>query len=163
MVPRYLASFAWGLGSLLVNGAVYLYVALQTVVGAINLGELTLYTQAALQLGNSFQGLLSGVSSMYENTLFVNTLFDFLAYKPHIVGPVDGIKPPTTGLDIEFRHVSFSYPNGSEREGRDQTLRDVSFHIAPGEAIALVGRNGAGKTTIVKCSRASTIPTRDRF
>jgi ATP-binding cassette subfamily B protein len=150
VVPRYLASFAWGLGSLLVNGAVYLYVALQTVVGAINLGDLTLYTQAALQLGSSFQGLLSGISSMYENTLFVNTLFDFLAYKPRIVGPVDGIKPPTTGLDIEFRHVSFSYPGGSEREGRDQTLRDVSFHIAPGEAIALVGRNGAGKTTIVK-------------
>jgi ATP-binding cassette subfamily B protein len=150
VVPRYLASFAWGLGSLLVNGAVYLYVALQTVVGAINLGDLTLYTQAALQLGSSFQGLLSGISSMYENTLFVNTLFDFLAYKPRIVGPVDGIKPPTTGLDIEFRHVSFSYPGGAEREGRDQTLRDVSFHIAPGEAIALVGRNGAGKTTIVK-------------
>jgi ATP-binding cassette subfamily B protein len=150
VVPRYLASFAWGLGSLLVNGAVYLYVALQTVVGAINLGELTLYTQAALQLGNSFQGLLSGISSMYENTLFVNTLFDFLAYKPRIVGPVDGIKPPATGLDIEFRNVSFSYPGGSEREGRDQTLRDISFRIAPGEAIALVGRNGAGKTTIVK-------------
>jgi ATP-binding cassette subfamily B protein len=150
VVPRYLASFAWGLGSLLVNGAVYLYVALRTVVGAISLGELTLYTQAALQLGTSFQGLLTGISSMYENTLFINTLFDFLEYKPRIVGPPDGIKPPETGLDIEFRNVSFSYPSASERGGRGQTLRNVSFHIAPGEAIALVGRNGAGKTTIVK-------------
>ena len=147
VVPRYMASFAWGLGSLLANGLVYLYVALQTVAGRITLGDLTFYTQAALSLGTSFQGLLSGISSTYENNLYVNTLFEFLEYQPRIVSPPDGLVPTGTGLTIEFRHVSFSYPG---REDKGRALSDVSFTIHEGEAVALVGRNGAGKTTIVK-------------
>src|SRR5262249_46385126 len=78
IVPRYFASFGWGLASLLSNGLIYLYVALQTVAGRISLGDLTLFTQAALSLGSSFQTLLSGISSTYENNLYVNTLFAFL-------------------------------------------------------------------------------------
>ncbi|MGZ3680276.1 MAG: ATP-binding cassette domain-containing protein, partial [Ktedonobacterales bacterium] len=147
IVPRYLASFSWGLGSLMVDGLIYLYIALQAVRGQITILELTLYTQAALSLGSSFESLLSGVSSTYENNLFVNTLFDFLAYKPRISSPANGLKPEGTGLTVEFRHVSFSYPG---REAHGQALHDVSFTIHAGEAVALVGRNGAGKTTIVK-------------
>ena len=45
---------------------------------------------------------------------------------------------------IEFDHVSFSY------ESDAPVLRDVSFHIAPGEAVGLIGANGAGKSTIMK-------------
>ncbi len=147
IIPRYSASFAWSLGSLIANGLIYLYVTIQTVMGRISLGSLTFFTQAALSLGSSFQSLLNGISSTYENNLYINTLFSFLDYKPRIVSNPDGIKPAADGLSIEFRHVSFSYP-GRSNEG--QALRDVSFTINAGEAIALVGRNGAGKTTIVK-------------
>jgi ATP-binding cassette subfamily B protein len=147
VVPRYLASFVWGLGSLVANGAVYLYVALQTVARVITLGQLSFYTQAALSLGNSFQGLLTGISSTYENNLYVNTLFEFLEYDPKLLSPPNGRVPEGTGLTIEFRHVSFAYPG---REEQGPALRDVSFTIHEGEAVALVGRNGAGKTTIVK-------------
>jgi ATP-binding cassette, subfamily B, bacterial len=147
IVPRYFASFAWGLGTLLVNGAIYLYVAVQTVQGNIHFGDLVMYTAAALGLGSAFQGILSGISDTYENNLFVNTLFNFLAYEPRIVSPPDGLKPTTDGLTIEFRHVSFTYPG---REAKGPALRDVSFTIAAGESVALVGSNGAGKTTIVK-------------
>jgi len=147
IVPRYFASFAWGLGTLLVNGAIYLYVAVQTVQGHIHFGDLVMYTAAALGLGSAFQGILSGISDTYENNLFVNTLFNFLAYEPRIVSPPDGLKPATDGLTIEFRHVSFTYPG---REAKGPALRDVSFTIAAGESVALVGSNGAGKTTIVK-------------
>ncbi|MBF6589245.1 MAG: ABC transporter ATP-binding protein [Ktedonobacterales bacterium] len=148
IVPRYLAAFAWGLGSLVLNGVVYLYVAVAAVAGRISFGDLTLYTQMALSLGTSFQGLLSGISSTYENNLFVNTLFEFLEYEPRIVSPPDGRQlEPSAGLAVEFRQVSFSYPGRGEK---GQALRDVSFRIEAGDTVALVGRNGAGKTTIVK-------------
>jgi ATP-binding cassette subfamily B protein len=147
IVPRYLTSFGWGVGSLLVNGVIYLYVALQAVVGAITFGALVTYTQAALSLGSSFQGVLTGISDIYENNLFINTLFGFLEYTPRIVSPPHGLKPTKDGLTVEFRNVSFTYPG---REEAGPALRNVNFTIHAGEAVALVGRNGAGKTTIVK-------------
>jgi ATP-binding cassette subfamily B protein len=147
IVPRYTAAFGWGLASNIANGLIFLYVALQAVAGRITLGDLTLYTQAAINLGRSFHELLGGVSSMYENNLFISTYFDFLAYTPRIVSPVDGIKPATVGLSVEFRNVTFTYPG---REEFGPALKNVSFTIPAGETVALVGRNGAGKTTIVK-------------
>jgi ATP-binding cassette, subfamily B, bacterial len=154
IVRRYLINFLWSALTGVANSAIYLYVALQVVLslGRISLGSLSRYTQAAVQAGQSFQGLLSGISSTYENNLYVNTLFEFLEYKPEIVSPP---KPQplarakgSKGLDIEFRNVSFTYP-GKDPETH-AALKNVSFTIHAGEAIAVVGRNGAGKTTIVK-------------
>lgn len=152
LVKRYLTGFFWSGLSLVANSGIYIYVALQTVLGRITLGGLTLYTQAAMQVGQNFQSVLDGISSTYENNLFVSTLFEFLEYKPQIVSPE--VPTPMTasseikGLDIEFRNVSFTYP-GKDPE-TEATLKNVSFTIHAGEAIALVGRNGAGKTTLVK-------------
>ena len=103
-----------------------------------------------MQVGQNFQGVLDGISNTYENNLFVNTLFEFLEYKPVIVSPAKA-QPVTSsneikGLEIEFRNVTFTYP-GKDPE-TEATLKNVSFTLRPGEAIALVGRNGAGKTTI---------------
>src|SRR6266700_3880765 len=152
LIRRYLTNFSWTSLTGVANSAIYLYVALQAVVGRITLGGLTLYTQAAVQTGQSFQGLLSGISNTYENTLYVNTLFEFLEYQPRIVSPSNPqpIDPPLEikGPDIEFRNVSFTYP-GKDPETQ-AALKNVSFTMQAGEAIALVGRNGAGKTTVVK-------------
>ena len=152
LIRRYLTNFGWTSLTGVANSAIYLYVALQAVVGRITLGGLTLYTQAAVQVGQSFQGLLGGISNTYENTLYVNTLFEFLEYQPRIVSPPDPqpIVPPLEikGPDIEFRNVSFTYP-GKDPETQ-AALKNVSFTMQSGEAIALVGRNGAGKTTVVK-------------
>jgi ATP-binding cassette subfamily B protein len=146
LVRRYLAGFAWGALTLITSGGTYLYVAILAVRGTINIAGLTVYTQAASQVQGNIQGLLSGLSSMYENTLYLNTLFDLLAFKPRIAAPEAPVPvAPHFTRGIEFRNVSYSYPNRDE-----PALRDVSFTIAPGETMALVGRNGAGKTTIVK-------------
>lgn len=152
LVRRYLMNFLWTGLTGVANSAIYLYVALQAVLGRITLGGLSLYTQTAIQVGQSFQGLLNGISSTYENNLYVNTLFEFLEYQPKIVSPAQPEpivhSEMVKGLDIEFRNVSFTYP-GKDAETQ-YALKHVSFTIRAGEAIALVGRNGAGKTTIVK-------------
>src|SRR5712671_668466 len=154
LVRRYLVNFLWTALTGIANSAIYLYVALQVVLslGHISVGSLSRYTQAAVQAGQSFQGLLGGISSSYENNLYVNTLFEFLAYEPKNVSPPEPQPvvpaPGNRGLDIEFRNVSFTYP-GKDPETH-AALKNVSFTVHAGEAIALVGRNGAGKTTIVK-------------
>ena len=154
VVRRYLSNFLWSSLTGVANSAIYFYVALQVVLsmGRISLGSLTRYTQAALQAGQNFQGLLNGISSAYENNLYVATLFEFLEYEPKIVSPKhpQPVDPSTemSGLEIEFRNVSFTYA-GKDPE-TEAALKNVSFTIHSGEAVALVGRNGAGKTTIVK-------------
>jgi ATP-binding cassette subfamily B protein len=152
LVPRYLTNFIWMGLSLVANAGIYIYVALQTVARHITIGGLTLYTQTALQVGSSFQSVLDGISNTYENNLFVNTLFEFLEYQPVIVSP-NNPQPMEQnegrkGLEIEFRNVSFTYPDKDPET--QAALKNVSFTIRAGEAIALVGRNGAGKTTMVK-------------
>jgi ATP-binding cassette subfamily B protein len=151
-VRRYLTNLLWTGLTGIANVAIYFYVALQTVAGRITLGDLSLYTQTATQAGQSFQSLLNGISSTYENNLYINTLFEFLEYKPKIISPRHPqpvvATPGVKGLDIEFRNVTFTY--AGKDAATQAALKNMSFTIKAGEAIALVGRNGAGKTTVVK-------------
>ncbi len=146
LVRRYLAGFGWGALTIVASSATFLYVALQAVRGVISLGQLTVFTQAAQQVQNSFQGLLGGFQGIYEHGLYLSTLYDLLDREPQISAPVDP-KPLRVPFQqgIEFRNVSFTYPGRT-----DPALDNVSFKIVLGETIAVVGKNGAGKSTIVK-------------
>jgi ATP-binding cassette subfamily B protein len=75
----------------------------------------------------------------------VGDLLDFFAVKPAVSSKPNALRVPRPiQQGFEFRNVSFAYPNGRE------VLSGVSFKLAPGERVALVGENGQGKTTIVK-------------
>ncbi len=146
VVRRYIMGFVWGSLTTLVTSGTYLFVALQTIIGRFTLGDLTFYSQAVVQVQSSFQGILSGLSDMYENSLYLTNLYEFLDHTPHIQSPPDPrpLRLPLQG-GIEFRDVSFTYPGKTT-----PALQHVSFTIRPAESVALVGLNGAGKTTIVK-------------
>lgn len=115
--------------------------------GEISVGDFTFFIDLLGRLSDSVGGMVGNLGWMYENNLYVNHLFEVLDVKNKISDPDKPISipkkpyPPT----IEFKNVSFTYP-GSKRK----VIRDMSFTVNSGNNIAFVGKNGAGKTTIVK-------------
>ncbi len=124
----------------------YAWIVLRTITGAITLGSMTLYLSIFRQSQSTFQGLLRNINSLYESALFMSNLFGFLELEPQMPRAAQPLKVPRPiAKGIEFRNVSFRYP------GREEwVLHNVSLSIGPGEKIALVGANGAGKTTFIK-------------
>lgn len=127
--------------------------------GAITLGDLVMYFGAFQVALGSLRPLLSGLGELYENNLYLSTLYEFLAI-PKVVREPARPKPLPrhwrAGVCVEG--VSFRYP-GTER----LVLDDVRLTISPGETVALVGRNGSGKTTLVKLLCRLYDPTSGRI
>jgi ATP-binding cassette, subfamily B, bacterial len=121
-------------------------IAHQTIMGRNTLGDLVLFYQA-FQRGQGFlQELLNGLTTLYENNLFLSSLYEFLDLQPKIVEATNPLSFPTPIRNgIRFENVDFQYPNGSR-----SVLEAVNLEIGPGEVIALVGENGSGKTTLIK-------------
>ncbi|MBF8267020.1 MAG: transporter related [Dehalococcoidia bacterium] len=140
------ASLGWGLLSTVSYYGSYSWVLWRAVSGTITLGDMTMYLTIFRQAQSSFRSIVDGLGRLYENNLFLDHLFDFLALES-TMSPDGAGRPVPVSITrgIEFVNVSFRYP------GVEQwVLRDISLHIKPGERIALVGLNGAGKTTLVK-------------
>src|SRR5438309_1460950 len=146
LVRRYMTGFVLGNLSTIVTSITYLYIAVQAIAGRMSLGSLTAYTQAAVQVQNSIQSVLSGFSGMYEHNLYLNNLVELMAKQPSmpVAAEPEPVPQPLRG-EIRFENVSFAYP-GSE----NQALTELSFTVEAGETLAVVGRNGAGKTTLFK-------------
>ena len=122
------------------------YLAMRTVQGLMSLGDLVMF-YAAVQRGQALiRQVFNSIADLYEDDLFLGNLYRFLELKPRLQEPARP-KPLSRPLKsgIVFDHVSFRYPGDEHR-----VLEDIALTIRPGEHVALVGENGAGKTTIAK-------------
>jgi ATP-binding cassette subfamily B protein len=136
---------AQGFGTLAVFGS-FGFIAYRTVQGLITLGDMVMYFQAFQRGLTYLKGVLGGVADLYEDSLFLSNLYEFLDISPKVKQPLHPVpvpRPIQKGLMVE--HVSFKYPSGN-----GNVLEDISFSIDPGEVVALVGKNGSGKTTLAK-------------
>lgn len=126
--------------------AVFVFIAYETIQGRLKIGDLVLYQQALQRGESALQGVLSGLSGLYEDNLFLTNLYEFLNLKPKIADPAyPKLFPKPVQHGIEVKNVSFQYADTPR-----QALNEVSLKILPGETIALVGENGCGKTTLIK-------------
>jgi ATP-binding cassette subfamily B protein len=143
---RSIGSLSWGMLATMSYYGAYAWLVWRTLNGLVTLGDLTLYLTTFRQSQVTVQMLLLSVSQVYESGRFLGNLFSFLALRPMMpAGSIAQKMPRPIKQGIEFRNVSFRYQNR-----QNWALRNVSLHIAPGEKLALVGANGAGKTTFVK-------------
>ncbi len=153
---RSVKSLLWGSVAILSYCAVYGWIIVFTIEQQITLGAMTLYLTLFKQSQGAFYGLLENLNRLYENGLFLNNLFDFLNLKSTIETLDPSLRPvedPEKG--IEFRNVWFQYPGKN-----DWALQNFSLTIQPREKLALVGENGAGKTTVIKLLTRLAEPTR---
>ena len=139
--------------------AAYVVVLLSAVRGEITIGTLTFLAASFSRGRDIIQGILMSASNVYEQALYLRDLFVFLDMRPTIESPPNARPVPAkiqTGF--VFENVGFRYP-GSER----WAIRNVDLVLGPGERVALVGENGAGKTTITKLMARLYDPTEGRI
>lgn len=111
--------------------------------GAVGIGIFTLYFITLQRMLDSLSSAISGISSIFESTFFVKEVNSFLDMEITEESN-DKIKEVSQRPTIEFKNVSFKYPLTE-----NFVLKNINLKISFGERLALVGENGAGKSTIV--------------
>ena len=125
------------------------YGGLRTLDGAITVGVLAAFLQYARRFFRPIQDLSEKYNLLQGAMASSERIFKLLDEKNTIEDPIQPILlPAKTHGRIEFRDTWFAY--GEDKQGHpDWILKDVSFTIAAGEKVAIVGHTGAGKTTII--------------
>ncbi|MCC5602775.1 ABC transporter ATP-binding protein [Nostoc favosum] len=120
------------------------------IVGAwqISQGNLTVanffsYLAAAALLIDPIGHTTNNYNEFKQGEASVDRVFELMAIQPTVIEKVNAIALPPVKGKVEYRHISFAYKPG------EPVLKDISLLVSPGEAIALVGASGAGKTTFV--------------
>ena len=151
----------WGFGLGLIGTvslyAAYAWIAVSTARRAITLGQMTMYVALFRQGQSAVSAILSSVGGMYEDNLYLSTLYEYLETQvPQPTGVA--VKGPHPQDGIRFEDVSFTYP-----EADQPALEHVTLHLTPGASLALVGENGSGKTTLIKLLTRLYQPTSGRI
>ena len=129
----------------------YLYLILQLSQG-MRISEFVFYLGLVAGFSNWIGMISKRVVSVKQESDNISELRNYLLLEEEAPS---GVKlAETDRIEVVFDHVSYRY-HGAEEE----TLHDVSFRLASGEKLALVGLNGAGKTTIVKLMSGLYLPT----
>lgn len=130
-----------------INSLLFVYIAYSVIYGGGKIGDYSLYSGALTSITTYVATLLTSTVTIYEGTLFIDNMMEFMKERREIVPSVDKPLIPERGIDhkIEFKDVSFKYP------GMDKyVLKNVNLTFEASDSVVLVGLNGAGKSTLIK-------------
>lgn len=143
--------------TLLRNGIAYVYLIWQTIEQELPASEFLLYFTAVSGFTAWVTGILSEFSQLHKESIALSKVQEYLNI-PEPFKFEEGIQPPVAdGYELKLVNVSFRYP-GTEKD----ILKNVNLTIRPGEKLAVVGLNGAGKTTMVMLLCGFYDPTEGR-
>ncbi len=142
---RYWWSLFAGLITLVFTILSFIFSINLVLTGAITIGVLTFVISAYQQFQYNISDVFNKVSFIWGNKKLLSVFYEIQNYENtlksgEILAPKDGEE-----IKLEFRNVWFKYPGTSK-----WVLKDISMNINEDEDLALVGRNGAGKSTIIK-------------
>lgn len=113
--------------------------------GAITIGSFVMLFEAFRRGQGYLSSLVGAISGLYDNRLFIGNLFEFLELQPTILPPAEPLPVPDDIHEVEFRDITFRYPDMD----RD-VLSHFSLRARKGEIVRIDGRNGFGKSTLIK-------------
>lgn len=137
---------------LLRDGAAYVFLIYKAVSGEMDAASFLLYFSAVTSMANTMRDILSMMGRVSQGAMQVSDFREAMDTEDRL-NCGEGISVPTAPFSIEFKNVSYKYP-----EGEKKILDKVSFRIEAGEKIALVGLNGAGKTTLTMLMCGMLLP-----
>ncbi len=149
--------FVLGLISTAAFYGAYAWIVMSTINGEITLGAMTMYLLLFRQGQSAVAAILTAISGMYEDNLYLSNLYEYLG-QPVTARSGDLVEGPDPKDGLVLDNVSFTYP-GSD----SPALSQVSFQLKPGQSLALVGENGSGKTTLIKLITRLYEPTEGRI
>lgn len=132
--------------SVVFTGVVYAFVCLKAWAGAFAIGEVTQYIASITKVSGGVSSLIETVGRLRHNGTFLKEIFCFLDLPNTMYqGSLTVEKRKDRDYEVEFRDVSFRYPGSSI-----YALRHINMKFHIGGRLAVVGRNGSGKTTFIK-------------
>lgn len=122
------------------------YISVKVITGETSPGDVTLFLVAFPQSFTILQNIAGGISIVYQNSIYINSIFELLELKNNFYeNPQPAPVPTNDALSLTLNNLHFSYPHAEK-----ETLSAINITIPAGKIIALVGLNGAGKSTLIK-------------
>jgi ATP-binding cassette subfamily B protein/subfamily B ATP-binding cassette protein MsbA len=145
---------SWGLLVSGVNVVIVWYGGSLNLAGRASIGDIMAFQWYSFLLLNPVWNIVNSFSEMQRSLAAMERVFDVLRMKDDKPDAPDAVDAPRVVREIRFEQVEFEY-----REGRP-VVRDFHVTVPGGSVIALVGRSGAGKTTVTDLVARFHDPTR---
>lgn len=152
-------SFLEGIGGLICTGFIsiftlfaYVFVCINTLKGGIDVGDVLLYVSCLTLLSSTFKDVIENYTAMAYRSDYLNEIYEFV--NDESLENKGTLDIDLNKHEIEFKDVSFKYPGTN-----GYVLKDINLKFNLNEKLALVGRNGSGKSTIIKLLCGLYTPT----